>query len=72
MKDDNFPAGLYKDVGLESYRIEAKETMSLALDDEDKEISPATKTNPPEVSQREKYFLSVIVDELNGEFSNSE
>ena len=38
VKDDEFPAGLHEAVDLESYRIEAKETMSLALDDEDKEI----------------------------------
>lgn len=46
--------------------------MSLALDYEDKEISPATKTNPQEVSQSEKDFLSVIVDEFNKEFSRLE
>lgn len=67
VKDDEFPSGLYDTVDLESYRIEAKETMSLALDDEDGEILPATVKASPKAS--EKDFLSVIVYEFNRMFS---
>ena len=69
VRDDDFPAGLYEAVDLESYRIEAKETMSLALDDDDKEISPATVKDSPKDS--EKDLLSVIVYEFNMMFSNA-
>ena len=70
VNDDDFPAGLYEAVDLESYRIEAKETMSLALDDEDKEIFPATVKESPKESEPERDLLSVIVHDFNRMFSN--
>lgn len=71
VRDDELPAGLYDSVDLESYRIEAKETMSLAIDDEDKEISPGHVENPPEVQEPEKDLLSEIVYDFNRMFSDA-
>lgn len=71
VNDDDFPSGLYDSVDMESYRIEAKETMSLALDDEDKEILPAMLKDTPKDSEPEKDLLSEIVYEFNRMFSKA-
>ncbi len=61
--------GYIEAVDLESYRIETRETMSLARDDEDKEILPEVVKASPKDS--EKDLLSVIVYDFNRMFSNA-
>ncbi|MBQ6774490.1 MAG: type I restriction endonuclease subunit R [Synergistaceae bacterium] len=70
-KGDEFPAGLVEAVDLESYRIEAQETMSLILDDKDSNINPVpSKDIHGKDSDSKQDLLSVILSEFNNIFGN--
>ena len=72
VRGDDFPSGLADRVDLESYRVEAERTMSLALEDTDAVISPAQVPTTAKNPEPEKDLLSLIVSEFNRRFRDSE
>ncbi len=59
-------------VDLESYRNEARETMSIVLEDADAEIEPVPTGKPGHLAEPEENPLSVIIAEFNDMFGNIE
>ena len=68
--DEDLSAGILEKVDLESYRIEAQETMSIKLEDEDAEIGPVPTGSAGGLRNVQMELLSAIVDEFNNMFGN--
>lgn len=69
--EEDFSQGILEKIELESYRNEARDSISIKLEDEDAEIAPvpAGKTGRTEEGP-EMDLLSVIITEFNDMFGN--
>lgn len=64
-QEDDLSQGILDAVDLDSYRLEARECMSIKLEDEDSEISPVPTGQTGYTVRPEMDFLSEILAELN-------
>ena len=67
---DDLSKGILETIDLESYRNEAKDAVSIQLEDENTEIAPVPTGKPGSIAQPELDLLSVIVTEFNDLFGN--
>ena len=69
-REDDFSQGILDTIDLESYRNEARESMSLKLEDEDAEVDPVPMGRTGGTSGPEMNLLSVILSDFNFMFGN--
>ena len=69
-RGDDFSKGILETIDLESYRNEARDTMSIILDDSDSEVAPVPAGSSGYIMQPEMDYLSVIVSDFNDMFGN--
>ena len=69
-QDDDLSQGILATIDLDSYRTEARETMSIQLDDADSEMAPVPAGKSGHIVSPEMYLLSIIVSEFNDMFGN--
>ena len=69
-RDDDFSEGILDVIDLDSYRLEARECMSIKLDDEDAEVPPVPTGNTGHIVNPEMDLLSVILNDFNDMFGN--
>lgn len=69
-KEDDFSQGILETIDLDSYRNEAREAISIRLEDEDAEIAPVPAGKTGHIIEPEMDLLSVIVTEFNDMFGN--
>ena len=69
-QDDDLSQGILETIDLASYRNEARETMSIQLDDADSEIAPVPASKSGHIVSPEMDLLSIIVSEFNDMFGN--
>lgn len=68
--DDDFSEGILDTIDLDSYRLEAQESMSIKLADEDAEVSPVPTGNDMHIVNPEMDLLSIILNDFNDMFGN--
>lgn len=71
-KEDDLSQGILEAIDLDSYRIEAREAMSIVLNDEDSEVSPVPAGSAGHIVQPEMDLLSSILSNFNDLFGNIE
>ncbi len=64
-KEDDFSRGILETINLESYRNEAREAISIKLEDADAEIAPASDGKLEYSTEPEMDVLSAIIAEFN-------
>lgn len=64
-QDDDLSQGILETIDLDSYRTEARETMSIQLDDADSEMAPVPAGKSGHIVSPEMDLLSIIVSEFN-------
>ena len=69
-RDEDFSAGILETIDLDSYRLEAQESMSIQLEDVDTEVSPVPTGNPGHIVNPEMDLLSIILNDFNDMFGN--
>lgn len=69
-QEDDLSQGILETIDLDSYRNEARETMSIQLEDSDSEIAPIPAGKSGHVVSPEMDLLSIIVSEFNDMFGN--
>lgn len=69
-REDDFSQGILDSIDLDSYRLEAREVMSIKLEDEDSEISPVPTGKVAHVVNPEMDLLSSILSVFNDMFGN--
>ena len=69
---EDLTAGLLEDVDLESYRVEAKQTMQIQLDNENGQIDPIPVSTDVGIAVPELDTLSNILKEFHDAFGNIE
>ena len=69
-KVDDLTQGIYETIDLESYRNEARDSMSIVLEDEDTEIAPVPTGGGGHIINPEMDLLSAILLEFNDLFGN--
>ena len=69
-QDDDLSQGILETIDLDSYRTEARETMSIQLDDADSEMAPVPAGKSGHIVSPEMDLLSIIVSEFNDMFGN--
>lgn len=69
-REDDLSQGILETIDLESYRLEAQETMAIKLEDEDAEVAPVPIGKGAHIVEPEMDLLSVIISEFNGMFGN--
>ncbi len=69
-RDDDFSEGILDVIDLDSYRLEARECMSIKLDDEDAEVPPVPTGKTGHIVNPEMDLLSVILNDFNDMFGN--
>ena len=69
-QEDDLSQGILETIDLDSYRNEARETMSIQLEDSDSEIAPVPAGKSGHVVSPEMDLLSIIVSEFNDMFGN--
>ena len=67
---DDLSQGILETIDLDSYRTEARETMSIQLDDADSEMAPVPAGKSGHIVSPEMDLLSIIVSEFNDMFGN--
>lgn len=70
--EDDLTQGILEAIDLDSYRLEAKECMSLVLPDEDAEIAPVSSGQAGIKKEPELDLFSVILTTFNDMFGNIE
>ena len=68
--EDDFTQGILEAIDLDSYRLEAKECISLVLQDEDAEVSPVPTGQIGAKKEPEMDLLSAILTTFNDMFGN--
>jgi len=68
--DDDLSRGILETIDLESYRNEARECVSIKLEDSDAEISPVPNETKTNIKEPEMDLLSVILSDFNNKFGN--
>lgn len=69
-RDDDFSEGILDVIDLDSYRLEAQESMSIKLEDSDAEVAPVPAGSAGHIVNPEMDVLSVIVNDFNDMFGN--
>ena len=69
-REEDLSQGILDAIDLDSYRIEARETMSIKLEDEDAEVNPVPAGKVGHVINPEMDLLSVILTDFNDMFGN--
>ena len=69
-REEDLSQGILDAIDLDSYRIEAWETMSIKLEDEDAEVNPVPAGKVGHVINPEMDLLSVILTDFNDMFGN--
>ena len=68
--EDDLSQGILEAIDLESYRNEARDAMSIQLEDADAEVEPVPAGNIGHAAQPEMDLLSVILSQFNNMFGN--
>ena len=68
--EDDFSQGILQAIDLDSYRLEAQETMSIKLEDEDAKVFPAATGKIGNIVDPEMELLSSILANFNDMFGN--
>ena len=71
-RDDDLSEGILESIDLNNYRPEARESMSIVLDDSDTEVAPVPTGKGAHIIDPEMDLLSNIVSEFNDMFGNIE
>jgi type I restriction enzyme R subunit len=71
-REDDFTTGILETVDMESYRIEKREAMKIALADEDGELEPVPASGGGHITDPELEQLSSILRTFNDQFGNIE
>ncbi len=69
-RDDDFTEGILEVVDLDSYRLQAQESMSIQLKDADAEVQPVPAGKCGSIVNPEMDLLSVILSDFNHMFGN--
>ena len=69
-QEDDLSKGILDLIDLDSYRVEAKETISIKLKDEDSEVDPVPTKNGGGLHEPEMDYLSAILSSFNDMFGN--
>jgi type I restriction enzyme R subunit len=69
-RDDDLSEGILESIDLNNYRPEARDSMSIVLDDTDTEVAPVPTGNGGHIIDPEMDLLSNIVSEFNDMFGN--
>ena len=67
-RDDDFSEGILDVIDLDSYRLEAQESMSIKLEDSDTEVPPVPAGKSGHIVNPEMDLLSVILNDFNDMF----
>lgn len=71
-RDDDLSEGILESIDLNNYRPEARDSMSIVLDDSDTEVAPVPAGKVGHMINPEMDLLSNIVSEFNDMFGNIE
>lgn len=69
-REDDLSQGILETIDLESYRNEARESMSIKLEDSDSEVAPVPAGKVGHIIEPEMDLLSVILSDFNDMFGN--
>ena len=69
-REDDLSQGILEVIDLESYRNEARESMSIVLEDSDTEVAPVPAGKVGHIIEPEMDLLSVILSDFNDMFGN--
>ena len=69
-RDDDFSEGILDVIDLDSYRLEAQESMSIKLEDSDAEVAPVPAGSAGHIVIPEMDLLSIILNDFNDMFGN--
>ncbi len=69
-REDDLSQGILEAIDLESYRNEARESMSIKLEDSDSEVAPIPTGKVGHIVEPEMDLLSVILSDFNDMFGN--
>ena len=69
-REDDLSQGILEAIDLESYRNEARESMSIKLEDADSEVAPVPTGGSGYIVEPEMDLLSVILSDFNDMFGN--
>lgn len=69
-REDDLSQGILEAIDLESYRNEARESMSIKLEDSDAEVSPVPAGKVGHIVEPEMDLLSAILSDFNDMFGN--
>lgn len=69
-RDDDFLEGILDVIDLDSYRLEAQESMSIKLEDADAEVAPVPARSAGHIVNPEMDLLSIILNDFNDMFGN--
>ena len=69
-REDDLSHGILEAIDLESYRNEARESMSIILEDSDSEVGPVPTGKDGHIVEPEMDLLSVILSDFNDMFGN--
>ena len=70
LREDDLSQGILETIDLESYRNEAREVMSIKLEDSDTEVDPVPAGKVGHIVEPEMDLLSVILSNFNDMFGN--
>lgn len=71
-RNDDFSEGILDVIDLDSYRLEAQESMSIKLEDADAEVAPVPTGSTGHIVNPEMDLLSIILNDFNDMFGNIE
>lgn len=69
-RNDDFSEGILDVIDLDSYRLEAQESMSIKLEDADAEVAPVPTGSTGHIVNPEMDLLSIILNDFNDMFGN--
>lgn len=69
-RDDDFSEGILDVIDLDSYRLEAQESMAIKLEDADAEVPPVPAGKSGHIVNPEMDLLSLILNDFNDMFGN--
>lgn len=69
-RNDDFSEGILDVIDLDSYRLEAQESMSIKLEDADAEVAPVPAGSTGHIVNPEMDLLSIILNDFNDMFGN--
>lgn len=69
-RDDDFSEGILDVIDLDSYRLEAQQSMEIKLEDADAEVAPVPAGSAGHIVNPEMDLLSIILNDFNDMFGN--